>query len=171
MAALYILASLVVLVINAGAIPHALGLSTHGRPLPVVLPVLRSGRRSALVWHAVFSNEAGLGSALIAHAAAKTKAREPGPRRHARHLYRHHHRLSFTALAILSTGLDKRRDRCGADLGSFRGNLPGLGGPIIAPSLAIFAFTTIIGWSYYSERLQSVRQASSCRSAQSGRWR
>ena len=29
---------------------------------------------------------------------------------------------------------------------------PGLGGPIIALSLAIFAFTTIIGWSYYSER-------------------
>jgi Na+/alanine symporter len=27
-----------------------------------------------------------------------------------------------------------------------------LGGPIIALSLAIFAFTTIIGWSYYSER-------------------
>ena len=35
---------------------------------------------------------------------------------------------------------------------AFEASLPGLGGPIIALSLAIFAFTTIIGWSYYSER-------------------
>ena len=35
---------------------------------------------------------------------------------------------------------------------AFEASLPGLGGPVIAISLAIFAFTTIMGWSYYSER-------------------
>ena len=60
---------------------------------------------------------------------------------------------SFTALAILSTGV-WTSGATGAALTSaaFEAVLPGLGGPIIAISLAIFAFTTIIGWSDYSER-------------------
>lgn len=60
---------------------------------------------------------------------------------------------SFTALAILSTGV-WTSGATGVALTSaaFEATLPGWGGYLIAISLAIFAFTTILGWSYYSER-------------------
>ena len=60
---------------------------------------------------------------------------------------------SKRSLAILSTGF-WTSGATGAALTSlaFEVSLPGFGGPIIAISLAIFAFTTIKGWSYYSER-------------------
>ena len=159
MAALYILASLVVLVINAGAIPHALGLIFTHAFTPTAAT---GGFAGAAVWAAirfggargVFSNEAGLGSAPIAHAAAKTKG--PVSQGLVAMLGTFIDTIivcSFTALAILSTG-GWTSGATGAALTSaaFEATLPGLGGPIIALSLAIFAFTTIIGWSYYSER-------------------
>ena len=159
MAALYILASLVVLVINAGAIPHALALIFTHAFTPTAAT---GGFAGAAVWAAirfgvargVFSNEAGLGSAPIAHAAAKTKG--PVSQGLVAMLGTFIDTIivcSFTALAILSTGV-WTSGATGAALTSaaFEATLPGLGGPIIALSLAIFAFTTIIGWSYYSER-------------------
>ena len=159
MAALYILASLVVLVINAGAIPNALGLIFTHAFTPTAAT---GGFAGAAVWAAirfgvargVFSNEAGLGSAPIAHAAAKTKG--PVSQGLVAMLGTFIDTIivcSFTALAILSTGV-WTSGATGAALTSaaFEATLPGLGGPIIALSLAIFAFTTIIGWSYYSER-------------------
>ena len=36
--------------------------------------------------------------------------------------------------------------------GAFEAALPGAGGMIVAVSLAVFAFTTILGWSYYAEK-------------------
>jgi len=159
MAALYILASLVVLVINAGAIPHALGLIFTHAFTPTAAT---GGFAGAAVWAAirfgvargVFSNEAGLGSAPIAHAAAKTKG--PVSQGLVAMLGTFIDTIivcSFTALAILSTGV-WTSGATGAALTSaaFEATFPGLGGPIIALSLSIFAFTTIIGWSYYSER-------------------
>ena len=79
MAALYILASIVVLAINANAIPAAFGLIFTHAFSPAAAT---GGFAGAAVWAAirfgvargVFSNEAGLGSAPIAHAAAKTKS-------------------------------------------------------------------------------------------------
>jgi AGCS family alanine or glycine:cation symporter len=60
---------------------------------------------------------------------------------------------SFTALAILVTGAWTSGET-GAALTSraFDLALPGAGGYIIAASLSVFAFTTILGWSYYCER-------------------
>ena len=159
MAALYILASLVVLVINAGEIPHALGLIFTHAFSPAAAT---GGFAGAAVWAAirfgvargVFSNEAGLGSAPIAHAAAKTKG--PVSQGLVAMLGTFIDTIivcSFTALAILSTGV-WTSGATGAALTSaaFEASLPGFGGAIIALSLAIFAFTTIMGWSYYSER-------------------
>ena len=159
MAALYILASLVVLVINANAIPSAFGLIFTHAFSPAAAT---GGFAGAAVWAAirfgvargVFSNEAGLGSAPIAHAAAKTKG--PVSQGLVAMLGTFIDTIivcSFTALAILSTGV-WTSGATGAALTSlaFEVSLPGFGGPIIAISLAIFAFTTIMGWSYYSER-------------------
>ena len=159
MAALYILASIVVLAINANAIPAAFGLIFTHAFSPAAAT---GGFAGAAVWAAirlgvargVFSNEAGLGSAPIAHAAAKTKS--PVSQGLVAMLGTFIDTLivcTFTALAILSTGV-WTSGATGAALTSaaFEAALPGFGGVIIAVSLAIFAFTTIIGWSYYSER-------------------
>ena len=159
MAALYILASIVVLAINANAIPAAFGLIFTHAFSPAAAT---GGFAGAAVWAAirfgvargVFSNEAGLGSAPIAHAAAKTKG--PVSQGLVAMLGTFIDTLivcTFKALAILSTGV-WTSGTTGAALTSaaFEAALPGFGGVIIAVSLAIFAFTTIIGWSYYSER-------------------
>ncbi len=158
-AALYILASIVVLAINANAIPAAFGLIFTHAFSPAAAT---GGFAGAAVWAAirfgvargVFSNEAGLGSAPIAHAAAKTKG--PVSQGLVAMLGTFIDTLiicTFTALAILSTGV-WTSGATGAALTSaaFEAALPGFGGVIIPVSLAIFAFTTIIRWSYYSER-------------------
>ena len=159
MAALYILASIVVLAINANAIPAAFGLIFTHAFSPAAAT---GGFAGAAVWAAirfgvargVFSNEAGLGSAPIAHAAAKTKS--PVSQGLVAMLGTFIDTLivcTFTALAILSTGVwTSGATNAALTSAAFEAALPGFGGVIIAVSLAIFAFTTIIGWSYYSER-------------------
>ena len=159
MAALYILASIVVLAINANAIPAAFGLIFTHAFSPAAAT---GGFAGAAVWAAirfgvargVFSNEAGLGSAPIAHAAAKTKG--PVSQGLVAMLGTFIDTLivcTFTALAILSTGVwTSGATNAALTSAAFEAALPGFGGVIIAVSLAIFAFTTIIGWSYYSER-------------------
>ncbi len=159
MAALYILASIVVLAINANAIPAAFGLIFTHAFSPAAAT---GGFAGAAVWAAirfgvargVFTNEAGLGSAPIAHAAAKTKS--PVSQGLVAMLGNFIDTLivcTFTALAILSTGVwTSGATNAALTSAAFEAALPGFGGVIIAVSLAIFAFTTIIGWSYYSER-------------------
>jgi AGCS family alanine or glycine:cation symporter len=139
MAITYILCGLIVLAVNAGAIPAAIGLVfTHA-----FTPAAQAGGfAGAAVWAAirfgvargVFSNEAGLGSAPIAHAATLIVC-------------------SITGLAIIASGAWMSGET-GAALTSaaFESSLPGVGGYMVAVVLAIFAFTTILGWSFYSEK-------------------
>jgi len=102
----------------------------------------------------IFSNEAGLGSAPIAHAAAKTK--DPVRQGMIAMLGTFIDTIivcSMTALVIILTGV-WNSDVTGAPLSSlaFNTGLPGPGGYIVTFGLVIFAFTTILGWSYYGER-------------------
>lgn len=159
MAVLHILASLVVILLNIGALPHAIGLIfTHA----FTPSAATGGFAGAAVWAAiqfgvargVFSNEAGLGSAPIAHAAAKSKG--PVSQGLVAMLGTFIDTIivcSFTAFAIITTGA-WTSGATGAALTSaaFNAALPGIGGPIIALALSVFAFTTILGWSYYCER-------------------
>ena len=120
------------------------------------------GFAGAAVWMAirfgvargVFSNEAGLGSAPIAHAAAQTK--DPVRQGLIAMLGTFIDTLiicSITGLVIITSGLWTSGES-GAALTSaaFADALPGFGGYLVAISLAIFAFTTILGWSLYGER-------------------
>jgi AGCS family alanine or glycine:cation symporter len=102
----------------------------------------------------VFSNEAGLGSAPIAHGAAQT--REPvreglvamlGPFIDTITI------CSMTALVIILTGA-YRDGQTGAELtaAAFNAGLPGPGGYIVAFGIIFFAFSTAISWSYYGDR-------------------
>lgn len=102
----------------------------------------------------VFSNEAGLGSAPIAHGAAQTE--EPvreglvamlGPFIDTIAI------CTMTALVILLTGANET-GLSGAELtaNAFNRGLPGQGGYIVAIGMAFFAFSTAISWSYYGDR-------------------
>uniref|UniRef100_UPI003A8DD1C9 alanine:cation symporter family protein n=1 Tax=Corynebacterium variabile TaxID=1727 RepID=UPI003A8DD1C9 len=63
--------------------------------------------------------------------------------------------VSFTGLVIISSGVwDQGEDRAGLMTSdAFKEALPGdWGGHIVAISIVFFAFSTILGWSYYGER-------------------
>ena len=159
MAVAYIAAATLVLLINVAEIPAAIGLIFTHAFTPTAAT---GGFAGAAVWAAirfgvargVFSNEAGLGSAPIAHAAASTEG--PVSQGLVAMLGTFIDTIivcSFTALAIIASGAWTSGET-GAALTShaFDLALPGVGGYIIAVSLTIFAFTTILGWSYYCER-------------------
>ena len=159
MAIAYMAAGTLVLLLHVEAIPAAYALIFKHAFTPTAAT---GGFAGAAVWAAirfgvargVFSNEAGLGSAPIAHAAAQTKG--PVSQGLVAMLGTFIDTLvvcSFTALAILVTGAWTSGET-GAALTSkaFDLALPGVGGYIIAVALAVFAFTTILGWSYYCER-------------------
>ncbi len=158
MALSYVLMSLVVIVTHIALIPDA------------VITIVKSamtgtaatgGFAGASVWAAirfgvargVFSNEAGLGSAPIAHAAARTD--QP---------------VQQGMIAMLGTFIDTLvictmtglvivimdvwpSGVSGASLTSmaFANAFPG-GQYVVALGLCLFAFTTMIGWSFYGER-------------------
>lgn len=106
----------------------------------------------------IFSNEAGLGSAPIAAAAAKTK--EPARQGLVCMTGTFIDTIivcSMTGLAVVTTGAWLEPDLEGAavTLFAFSKGLPInslISNALLSFSLAIFAFTTILGWNYYSEK-------------------
>ncbi len=159
MAISYLVAGLVVLGINSHLLPQALDLIFTHAFSPIAA---QGGFAGAAVWAAirfgvargVFSNEAGLGSAPIAHAAAQTH--DPVRQGLVAMLGTFLDTLvicTITGLVIVSSGAWTGGES-GAALTSqaFATALPSLGNYLVAIALAIFAFTTIIGWSFYGER-------------------
>ncbi len=159
MAVAYITAGLVVLILNIDSIGTALqAIFTQA----FTSTAAEGGFAGAAVWAAirfgvargVFSNEAGLGSAPIAHAVAET--RSPVNQGLIAMLGTFIDTLivcTITGLAIVASGMWTSGES-GAGLTSlaFETSLPGVGGYIIAISLSVFAFTTILGWSFYGEK-------------------
>ena len=159
MAIAYVAASLVVLATNASEIPAAFSLIFTHAFTPVAAT---GGFAGAAVWAAIrfgvargiFSNEAGLGSAPIAHAAAATDS--PVRQGTIAMLGTFIDTLiicTMTGLVIIVTGAWTSGET-GATLSSlaFETALPGVGGYIVTFGLSIFAFTTLLGWSFYGEK-------------------
>jgi AGCS family alanine or glycine:cation symporter len=160
MIAAYLVACGAVLALNAGEIPAALGLifrdamtgtaAAGGFAGAALAQAIRFG-----VARGIFSNESGLGSAGIAAAAAQT--REPVRQALVSMTQTFIDTIvvcSFTGLAIVSTGA-WQTGLNGAALTqeAFNRTLPGeWGGAVVALALTLFAFSTILGWSYYGER-------------------
>jgi alanine or glycine:cation symporter, AGCS family len=155
----YIAACLYVMIVHASGIPTAFLLIFEHAFSPAAAT---GGFAGAAVWAAmrfgvargIFSNEAGLGSAPIAHAAAQTKG--PVSQGLIAMLGTFIDTLvicTFTALAILTTGAWTSGET-GAALTSraFDLAIPDVGHYIVAIALPVFAFTTMLGWSYYCER-------------------
>lgn len=158
MAILYILAGVTVLLLNIGGIPDALALVVKsafsseavggGAAGTAVMLAIQFG-----VARGVFSNEAGLGSAPIAHAAAKTDS--PVRQGTVAMLGTFIDTLiicSITGLSIIVTGVwDGEAKGAAMSQAAFASSLP-YGDILISLGLCVFAFTTILGWSYYGER-------------------
>lgn len=102
----------------------------------------------------VFSNESGLGSAPIAAAAAKTDwPAEQGLISMTGTFIDSLIICSLTGFSIILSGV-WTSDLNGALMtqSAFKTVLPSLGPLFLTISLSMFAFTTILGWSYYGER-------------------
>jgi AGCS family alanine or glycine:cation symporter len=158
MALAYIVMAMIIIVLNADAVPGAVNTIVTNAFSPTAAT---GGFAGATVWAAlrfgvargIFSNEAGLGSAPIAHAAARTN--QP---------------VEQGMIAMLGTFIDTLiictmtglvivimdvwpSGVSGASLTSmaFSNALPG-GHYVVAFGLCLFAFTTMIGWAFYGER-------------------
>ncbi|MEM6535330.1 MAG: alanine/glycine:cation symporter family protein [Pseudomonadota bacterium] len=179
MAISYISAGLLVIALNIEAVPAAFGvifrgafgIDSAGTGISIGLLMLAMQKGVA---RGVFSNEAGQGSAPIAHAAAKND--DPVNQGIVAMLGTIIDTLivcTITALVILTSGVIAQDclpvaanvgdffaagqpDGCdtGAPLtvAAFDATLTGVGQHIVSIGLAVFGFTTILGWSYYGER-------------------
>ena len=160
MAILYITVALYILIMHADALPGALatiiesaftgsaaagGFAGAGIILAIQFGVARG----------VFSNEAGMGTAPIAHAAAKTN--NPVEQGHIAMLGTFIDTIilcTMTALVIMVTGVWTSGET-GSPLTAlaFSTGLDSeTGAVVVAIGLAVFAFTTLLGWSYYGEK-------------------
>ena len=158
MAALYMTSTFIILVMNAPAIPAAIILvvdsafngaaATGGFAGATLMLALRMG-----IARGIFSNEAGLGSAPIAHAAAETNS--PVRQGTIAMLGTFIDTLvicTMTGLVLIVTGVWSGEPQGAAmTLAAFTGALP-YGDIILSLCVALFAFTTMLGWSYYGER-------------------
>ncbi|MFP5527628.1 alanine/glycine:cation symporter family protein [Peptococcus simiae] len=167
MALFYITFSLIVLVLHAAYIPEAIKLIFTCAFAPqsvlgggvgyTLLLAIRYG-----VARGVFSNEAGLGSAPIAHAASSTKEPvEQGLWGIFEVFIDTIVVCSMTALVILTTidsagrfvWQDPNLEGAALTLTAFKHGLPGNFGAIgLTLGLTLFAVSTIFGWSYYGDK-------------------
>jgi AGCS family alanine or glycine:cation symporter len=172
MALVYVAGSLLIIAFNAENVPGALALifrdaftgsaAAGGFAGAAMIMGVRYG-----VARGIFSNEAGLGSAAIAHAAAQT--RDPARLGMVAMLGTFIDTIivcTMTALVILTATVPVTVDgvtqmlpawqsgQTGASLSAlaYGAGLPGIGHWIVTLGLVLFVFTTLLGWSYYGER-------------------
>jgi len=163
----YILGGLYILLANIDGIPAALGLiftdaftgtsAIGGFAGSAIIVVIQFG-----VARGLFSNESGLGSAAMAAAAAQTSHPvRQGLVSMTQTFIDTLIVVSFTGLVIITTGVWKQIDPAtGEQLSAslmtgeaFTHGLPGHWGHwIVTIGIVLFAFSTLLGWSYYGER-------------------
>ena len=155
----YICASIVVLYVHASAIPAAFELifthafspvaATGGFAGAAVMAAIRFG-----VARGIFSNEAGLGTAGIAQAAGTTDS--PVRSGLIGMLGTFIDTLiicTLTGLAIICSGVwTSGASGAALSAAAFESAMPGYGGAILSIALVVFAFTTVLGWSFYGEK-------------------
>jgi AGCS family alanine or glycine:cation symporter len=158
MAIIYLLATVSILILNAAEVPAAVFLivdtafngaaATGGFVGATIMLALQSG-----VARGVFSNESGLGSAPIAHAAAETNS--PVRQGSIAMLGTFIDTLiicTMTGLVLVVTGVwDGELHGAAMTSAAFSSELP-FGDIILTLCIILFAFTTMLGWSYYGER-------------------
>lgn len=165
MAVGYIFATAAVLVVNRAQIPAVFGgIFRAAFSSEAVLGGAAGGAvRSAVSWglkRGVFSNEAGLGSSVMVHAAAD--CREPvvqGMWGAFEVFFDTILMCTLTAFTILSSGVIGAVDAAGRPVEgaslvalAFSDTFHEAAGAVLAVSVTLFAFATVLGWSYYGEQ-------------------
>jgi len=159
MAILYLGAGLLIILLHITDLPAAFHLIITQAFTPTAAEGGFAGATVllAIQWgvaRGIFSNEAGLGSAPIAHAAARTD--DPVRQGTIAMLGTFIDTIiicSITGLVIIVSGEWTSGETAAAlSTRSFESMLPGAGHYIVAVGLVLFAFTTLLGWSYYGER-------------------
>ncbi len=161
MIVLYIAAAIWVLIVNVGDIPAAVALiftdaftgtsALGGFAGAGIILAIQMG-----VARGLFSNESGMGSGAIAAAAATTTHPvRQGMVSMTQTFIDTLVVVSFTGLVIITTGAweDGADDAAAMTARAFSTGLPGeFGGSLVTLSIVFFAFSTMLGWSYYGER-------------------
>jgi AGCS family alanine or glycine:cation symporter len=168
MAVFYVVCSLIVIAGNITNVPHGLYLiltmafnpkAVGGGVVGVItVSVMNSVRYG--VARGVFSNEAGLGSAAITAAAAKTE--DPVSQGYVNMTGTFFDTIivcTLTGVAIAASGV---LGTCGADgqplqgiqitMAAFSSVLGSFGSVMVSIGIVLFAFSTILGWEYYGEK-------------------
>lgn len=165
MGSLYLFITIVVICMNFTHIPSAImvviksaftGKAVAGGAIGVgiialvkaMIPGITAG-----VTRAVLATEAGLGSASIAAAAARTRSATQMAIISATSVFWAIFICSLTGIVIVLAGDYTNPNVYAANLcnSAFK-TVPYIGTPILVFSLVIFSFTTIIGWGYYMEK-------------------
>ena len=154
MAAVYVLGALVVIGVNFGNIGPAFSAIWDGAFSP---SALKGGVIGVLIvgfQRAAFSNEAGVGSAAIAHSAAKTN--HPPSEGFVALLEPFIDTVvvcTLTALVLIFTGMHEVEGVGGVELTSTAfGSVISWFPYVLATAVFLFAFSTMISWSYYGMR-------------------
>lgn len=159
MVVLYVGGALVVVIANIGNVPEMFSMifssafagtaATGGFAGVVVKEVIVQGIRRAS-----FSSEAGMGSSAMAHSAAKSTPVQEGIVALLEPFIDTIVVCTITALALLSSGVWSDGDVQGVDLTAkaFASVMGPLGSWIVTITVTMFAFSTLISWSYYGEQ-------------------
>ncbi len=165
MGSLYLFITLIVICMNFTHIPEAImivikgaftGKAVAGGALGVGIIALMKAMIPGItagVTRAVLATEAGLGSASIAAAAARTRSAAQMAIVSATSVFWTIFICSLTGIVIVLAGDYTNPNVYAANLcnSAFK-TVPYIGTPILVFSLVIFSFTTIIGWGYYMEK-------------------
>ena len=168
MAVFYIIAGLIVIVINYKNLPDGCVMivksafsleAAGGAGLGIFVSSMMQAMRYGIA-RGVFSNEAGMGSAAITAAAASTD----------NHVHQGYINMTgtfwdtiivctITGLCIASSGVLGMTDAAGQavtgsalTIAAFESALGPVGGWLVTIGIALFAFSTILGWEYHGEK-------------------
>lgn len=159
MAVFYFLGAMLILILNASALPSAIELVIKSAFTPTaaaggflgatIMMAVQNG-----IARGVFSNESGLGSAPIAAAAAKTKSCvRQGLVSMTGTFFDTIIICTMTGLVLVVSGeWSGGLNGAAMTTAAFSSSLNSIGEYIVTIGLTFFAFTTILGWNYYGER-------------------
>lgn len=169
MAVFYLIFGVIVIVGNIGNLPSAIVLMVKCAFSPAavtggVLGTIVSGMMQSMRWgvaRGVFSNEAGMGSAAITAAAATTD--DPVRQGYINMTGTFFDTIvicTITGLAICSSGVLGQIDPATGEMltgsaltiAAFQTVLGTFGGWMVTIGIALFAFSTILGWEYHGEK-------------------
>lgn len=168
MAIFYVIGGLLVIILNYQNIPTGVAMifkcafsvkSITGGVLGTITASMMNGMRFGVA-RGVFSNEAGMGSAAITAAAATTD--HPVRQGYINMTGTFWDTIvvcTITGLAIASSGVLGSTNAAGElvtgsalTIAAFKSALGPVGGWLVTISIALFAFSTILGWEYHGEK-------------------